>query len=407
MIKVLHVNGGSFEGGAARGVLWLHEGFQNSKEVSSEVLFENGEKNSNWNILFGSKRLHSLHKIVKRLDNFLIYFKKVAQPFSVGFLGANITKTSLYNEADIIHLHWTNNCMISIKDVAKINKPIVWTIRDMWPITGGCHVAIDCNRYKSQCGRCPALSSKKDKDLSTWLQDKKHKAFSKKNLFAVAISEMSYKQLSESRIFRNKRIEYIPNCINFNQFYPDLNNVFGSQIDTTKKKIVLCGATSLKDKHKGFHHLIESLQYLDLQETLFVFFGNSDISLLNSLNIDYVNLGYLNTDQLRNIYSLSDVFVMPSLQESFGKTALEALACNTAVVCFDSTGVSTIVDHKINGYQAKYKDSEDLAKGIDWVLRNLSSKNIDFRTEVEAKFSNQVIASKYTKLYKKILNENS
>ena len=127
--------------------------------------------------------------IRSQLNNLPMLFYKNRKKiiFSTGFVGFNFTKTKEYKEADIIHLHWINGGFVSVKDLSKIDKPIVWTMRDMWPFTGGCHYSLECDKYKIGCGNCPQLNSNKSFDLTKYVLNRKKK-YLLKSMKIVGIS---------------------------------------------------------------------------------------------------------------------------------------------------------------------------------------------------------------------------
>jgi len=132
---------------------------------------------------------------------------------------------------------------------------------------------------------------------------------------------------------------------------------------------------------------------------------------MRNLKIDgfnHTNLGFIKNDKLmREIYSAADAYISPSLIESFGKSVLEAMACGTPSVIFDNTGSTDIVTHKIDGYVSKFKNTTDLAKGIDWVLNTRNNKKLSKNAirKVTTKFNINQIAADYKKLYINILKK--
>ena len=148
-MNVLHFIGGSINSGASKAALLLSDRL-NKKKIQSKIYNKNSEY-----FLF-------LERITKN-----IHFNKMNTTLSVGNVGSNFINTREYKEADIVHLHWINKSLIKIDDILKIDKPIVWTIRDMWPFTGVCHYSFDCKKFTSKCKQCPQLRSKLKYDLST------------------------------------------------------------------------------------------------------------------------------------------------------------------------------------------------------------------------------------------------
>lgn len=409
-MKILHLTGGDLSGGAARGVYWLHNGLV-KQGIDSKILIS-GKSNQVDSKVFaisenGICRLQSIFRL--KIDHLILkaYRRKKNTIFSTGFFGFDITKAEYFKEADIIHLHWINSAMINIKHLAKIEKPIVWTMRDMWPFTGGCHYSLKCDRYKSGCGTCPQLGSQNQKDLSYYVMNRKLKFFPKK-LTVVGISSWLTHQAKESLVFKDHRCVTIMNNIDIESFHMISKKIARQALGiNTDKKIVLCGSTKLDDVYKGFQKYIDSLKYLNKEKILLIFFGVVESNYLKRLGFEFRSFGYLSDNNALNlVYASADVFVAPSIQEAFGKTIAEAQCCGTPTVCFDSSGPKDLVDHKITGYKAQPFDSEDLAKGINWILNSPNYNDLckSARDKVIKEFDSKIVAEKYIQLYNEILH---
>jgi glycosyltransferase involved in cell wall biosynthesis len=412
-MHVLHIVAGDLSGGAARGAYWLHRGLMHHG-IESKVLI-NGKITLNDDsviTIIKSKKDKALNIFRSQLDNLilLLYPKRKNIIFSTGIFGVNFTKTKEYKDADIIHLHWINGGFVNIKHLSKIYKPIVWTMRDMWPMTGGCHYSMECERYKMGCGNCKQLNSNSNYDLSKFVLNRKKK-YLPNDMKLVGISHWLSDKAKESELFSSFSIQTIYNNIDTDEYFPVAKKIAREILDIkTNKKIVLSGSSSLKDFYKGFSKFQEAVKQLDKSKYILLFFGNIDKNTIEKIGFEYKSFGYLNDNiSLRLAYSCADVFVAPSLMDAFGKTLAEAMACATPVVCFDATGPKDIVDHKINGYKARPYESEDLANGIEWVL-NASNYNElchNAREKVVKEFDNKVVAQKYVKLYAELLSTRS
>ena len=417
-MKVLHFIAGDFTGGAAKGALLLHQSLL--KLGATSIVISNSENYTNDNsiiYLTKNKYLKYKFKVYRYLARLPLSFytnKYKKLQFSTGVDGIDITKLYDYNDADIIHFHWING-LVNLSSIKKINKPIIWTIRDMWPITGGCHVSLLenslCDRYMVGCGSCPLLNSHKYSDLSRFIFVKKFKLFNLKKLNIVGISNWITNLAASSTIFQSAKFHHIPNNIDTDIFRPEdrffsrnkLNLRIGEDC-----KVISIGAHDLLMRHKGFFEFKEALKFLDTSKLVFLFFGLIDNSELDKLKINYLSFGYISDNNIvRSIYCASDLFLAPSLIESFGKTLAESLSCQTPVVCFDSSGTSDIVRHKYTGYKAISYDPEDLANGIKWILglNKIEQLNIaqNARNWVIEKYDSKIIAEKYLLLYKKQL----
>ena len=412
-MKVLHIVAGELNGGAARGAYWLHKGLRKIG-VDSSVLCNSLDTLGEPEVttIADSKVKKAMVMIFGQLDGLLAYMypnrKKVI--FSTGFIGNDIRKTKAFKEADIIHLHWINFGFVNFKHLKNVKKPIVWTMRDMWPMTGGCHVAkaLDCEAYETGCGNCPQLGSNFSYDLSKIVINRKRKLIPK-DMKLIGMSNWLSECAKKSVLFREFDIRTIPNNIDCREFFPIpkelARKILGLPLN---KKIVLAATQSSDDFYKGFDKYIMSLNYIEKEDVHLLFFGRIMTNLVENLGFEYTSLGFLNdTISMRLAYSAADVFVSPSMIESFGKTIAEAMACGTPAVCFNVTGQKDIVDHKVNGYLAHPFNPDDLANGIKWVLEqdsktlNLSNKA---RKKIENKFDIITVAKKYQTLYQEIMD---
>ena len=411
-IKVLHLVAGELSEGAARGAYWLHRGLQ-AYGLRSRLLTDAG-------YVFGDDTVLSVadgfvgrgKRLLRRfLDHapVMLYLSRNKKIFSTGVVGFDFTKTDAYLEADIIHLHWVNAGLFNIRHFRKIKKPIVWTLRDMWPMTGGCHYTMGCQRYKSLCGQCPQLGSKSGADLSRLVLRSKIENLPS-SIHVVGISNWISECARESAVFKSCDVRTIFNNIDTQNFYPLEKKVARSMLGVeSDKKIILIGAQYIDDFYKGFDKAVEALRYLDRDKYHLCFFGKTLTARdLSDIGFSYKFYGFLDSsDKLRAAYSSADVFLAPSLMDAFGKTMAESMACGTPVVCFDATGPKDIVDHKENGYRASPYDAADLAKGIDWVVDNEDHEGLAerSRSKIVSMFDSKIIAKQYVDLYRGILGD--
>jgi glycosyltransferase involved in cell wall biosynthesis len=408
-MKVLHVVAGDLTGGAARGAYWLHLGLK-ELAIDSKIVTNGNETLGDENVISLAGNAHSklFNRVRGLFDSLptLFYRNRQRVIFSTGFAGYDFTKTREYEEADIVHLHWINNGFVNIKHLSKISKPIVWTMRDMWPMTGGCHYSMGCEKYKTGCGECTQLNSSLGYDLSKVVLNRKARYIPKNTIF-VGISDWLSEKAKESYLMRDFDVRTIPNCINTKDFFPIDKDVARTVLGiTTDKKIILAGAQSVNDFYKGFDKFIEAVRQLDESKCYLCFFGRLDTKLVDRLGFEYTGFGFLHDSvSLRLLYSAADVFVAPSLMDAFGKTLAESMACGTPVVCFDATGPKDIVDHQVNGYKAVPFDSSDLAGGIRWVLQSPDyvSLSENAREKVLKCFDSGVVAKQYMELYESVL----
>jgi glycosyltransferase involved in cell wall biosynthesis len=314
-------------------------------------------------------------------------------------------------ESDILHLHWINS-FVNFNEKHLKEKPVVWTLHDCNPFTGLCHSFVECENYKTQCGYCPILKSTDSKDISTINFFKKQKRYNRLNLHIVCPSNWMAEKVRESVLLANFEVSIIHHGLNTSVFSPVEKKKAKEVLKlSVNKKVVLYGAINAKfDKIKGYRFLDKALirlkEMYGKDDIQIVIFGAAEGETLSDFETIY--LGHIYDDRfLSVIYSSADVMVVPSVQESFGQTASEALACGTPVTAFATSGLLDIVDHKSNGYLARPFESEDLAIGISWCLENNTNEklSINAREKVLNNFTIDLMTEKYLSLYKSILNK--
>ena len=243
-MRVSHIIAGDLSGGAARGAYWLHLGLK-ELGVKSVVFTNSKSTNSDPDVYLSegsriSKVLAVLRRQVDRLAT-AFYPRKIKRIFSTGLVGVDFTRHEKYKDADIVHLHWINAGFVNVRDLAKVNKPMIWTLRDMWPMTGGCHYSMECESYRKGCGNCPQLGSRFKNDLSRLIWKRKKRAIPI-SMKLVGISPWLTERATESSLFRGFDIRTIPNNIDTGEFCP-VDKYLARQLlgIDTKKKIILTG----------------------------------------------------------------------------------------------------------------------------------------------------------------------
>lgn len=407
-MNILHVIGGDLSGGAARGAYWLHQGLL-AHGVDSHVLTSSKETYGDKTVTtVSADKKGQLATIIRaQLDAGLLrmYRNRQRVIFSTGLLGYDFSRTKIYKQADIVHLHWICGGMVNMGHLAKIKKPMIWTMRDMWPMTGGCHYSMGCMGYMSGCGSCPQLRSTRQKDLSrlVFWRKKRHLP---PNMKLVGISHWLSDCARQSALFQDFDVRTIHNNFSSQEFFPIDKSVARQMLGVpANKPIVLAGAQDMRSFYKGFDIFLQAEQSLDA-DVMLLFFGKLDQTATNSLKHDFISLGFLHDSiSLRLAYSAADLFVAPSKMDAFGKTLAEAMACGTPVVCFDATGPREIVDHQVNGYKAESFDPRELSKGIDWVLNYPEPEKLSkaAREKVIREFDSHVVAGRYVQLYEEVL----
>ena len=406
MLKVLHVNYSDINGGAAIGVKRLHKSLL-KKGIKSSLLV--AEKSSREESIFGPTStfeiikfllLKSLSRVIKRL------FIKTTNPetFSFNFIKTNILKKINNFDCDIVNLHWIGNEMISIDQINKINKPIVWTFWDMWPFCGAEHYTNNKrfqNGYNKNNKDCAGL------DISKLIWNKKKKL--SKNIEIICPSQWMYDCVKDSKIMSNFNCNIIKWPIDEKIFFRKDKIISRKKFKLPEnRKILIFGSSNgLKDKRKGWYYLKKAIEKTNTSYDLIILGTkrpkNFELKFKgNVFFIDKVN----NDIELCNLYNSADSLVLPSINDNTPLISQEAQMCGLPIIAFDHNGISEIVNHKVTGYKAKSLDIISLKDGIDWVFQNLNHANlIKNSLQMSRNTKLKFIGNEYKKLYKNILNK--
>ena len=367
---------------------------------------------------FIDKIKHKYSYFIKKIEKIInCYQIKEGFPFTNENYGIDISKTKYIKEADIIQLHWLGGYFLSSREIGKLiklNKPIVFVCHDNGHFTGGCHVIMDCENFSKECGNCPQINSKKLRDWTYQNIKKKKKYYVGKNITVVSPSKWMDNNVMHSTVFRNMNHIIIPNSVNQEFFFKKERATVRKkyQIDSDKFVILFGAVNAVNTPYKGYQYLLESLMIFEEKASVgkqieAIEFGsdNGVQSIGKTINIKY--LGKLNEEEMSEAYSLADVYVVPSLEDSFNNTVAESMACETPVVAFATGGITDIIDHKINGYLAKQRDAFDLASGIKWVMNNNDGNCLGKKAKdkIDSEFTRKLVANYYYNLYSSLLNK--
>jgi glycosyltransferase involved in cell wall biosynthesis len=409
-MKVLHLSTSDVDNGGARAAYRLHQGLQRLDDCTSQMLVR--AKFSHDSTVVAEKSLLTKLGPPSSSLPLKLYPRNVGM-FSPQWLPDVLASKVKTIAPDLVNLHWICNGFVQIETLPKLNKPLVWTLHDLWPFTGGCMYTQECLKFEDACGDCPQLQSGKSQDLSRWVWQRKRKAWANLDLTIVATSTWMADCARASSIFKQRRIETIPLGLDTDKYQPIDKQVARQLLNLPQdKQLVMFGAANpTSDPRKGFDLLQSALQQLyrsSWQDRLeLVVLGSNRPQEPLDLGFPIHYLGFMHDDlSLALCYAAADVTVVPSIQEAFGQMASESLACGTPVVAFAATGVQDIVDRDLNGYLARPFAVEDLAKGIVWVLEDPQRyQKLQFHAREKAvrEFALEVQAQRYLSLYAEIL----
>jgi len=412
-MKILHINKYDTLGGAARATYNIHKGLRR-KGVDSKILVSRKDT-TDPNVVLERYSESRYYRILRGKISKLpfLFYKHRLQFLSKSFAylpNPNLIGTVRKMNPDIVHLHSITGGFLSTKDISQLSDyKIVWTLHDMWPFTGLCHYAMNCNKFEKNCGKCPQLKSDNPNDISSIQFKIKLKSYSNLDINIVAISKWLEEKAKSSNLFGKFPIRTIPNSLDITKFKPtsSKSNLFKRYNIPKNIPIILTGGR-LSDPLKGklFIEEIVKVSYKINKNYCLVNFGDAKIQSRHEY-AKIINIGYIRDfNDLIDLLIYSDITLFPSIQEGFGRLIFESMASGTPVVAFNTTGPKGIIKHKKDGYLAKLLDLNDLVNGINWVLEKTQEEYHFISEEAKSnvkRFDNDVITNQYIKLYKEII----
>ena len=317
--------------------------------------------------------------------------------------------------ADIYHLHWVSDFVDygRFLPAASRRAPLVWTLHDMNPFTGGCHYDEGCARFLSECGRCPQLNVSGENDLSKRIWRRKNAAYGKiaeGRLHFAAPSRWIADEARRSSLIGERPVTVIPNGLDVTIFKPFDRSMARQFLGLpADKTIILWAADSLGRRIKGRKFFLEAMEgFRGRQDLLVVTAGRGGAP--EDLAVPSMSLGYMADERLMALaYSAADLYVSSSLQESFGYTILESMACGVPVVAFNGSAVPELCREGVSGMLAPLGDAAGLRAAISHMLADpaqLARMASNCRRIAVEEYSLEIYARRYAALYEEIAAGN-
>lgn len=415
-MKILTVNLHNDVYGAGRAAYRLHQGLlQHTSCEASMLVGIRQQPDATVTEIFKGQRRKLRYQLGVQWEQWPLrrYKPNPAYFFSPGgSLGHGVVEQIRKQNPDLVHLHWINHGFISLNQLLGLNVPMVISFHDMWYMTGGCHYDEGCGRFVSGCGKCPALRSTGQHDLSERQYRMRRDLFAKMpQVTVVGLSRWMHQSALSSQLWPAEKVVHLPNGIDTNFFKP-LNRQLARNILNLPQDelLVLFGAVDpLSDPRKGYPHLKSALEQVRSEATLLVFGGerNPNQSSMHS-RFKEIHFGQVKDEAtLVLLYSAADVTVLPSRQENLPNVVMESMACGTPVVAFKTGGNGDLILHGQNGLLAPCYDSGQLAAHLDRLLGNT-----ELRTQygqhavkhIHHCFALDGVARQYETLYRNILS---
>lgn len=429
-MKVLHLNTYEF-GGAAKASIRLHEGLLGI-QVHSSILFQQAAGNTAESAVFEGTRIKAhgppslLDRIKyrtrrwvgnsesKRREDIVIKSQiKSRTPHQIEYFsfpdsGYDITQHPYYQQADVLNLHWVAD-FFDYALLERINKPIVWTLHDMNPFTGGCHYSWNCRQYRENCANCEQLQTTQYPTYSAHILKLKQTALKKKNKLTIVTPSRWLRSESESStLFRGLTHYQIPNGLDSRLYKPvdrqAARNLLGLPAD---KQIMLFVSDSLETRRKGFALLLEAIHTLPDKERFVLCSIGATGSVEFPAGIAVYELGYIkNVETICSAFSAADLFIIPSLMDNLPNTVLESLMCGTPVIGFPTGGIPDMIQAGKNGLLCDEVSAHSLARAINQYFEQYQGcfDRDAIRQQAIQQYDVQIQARAYLSLYERVLS---
>jgi len=422
-MKITQISTVDIKGGAAKAAYRLHKGLI---YIGQESVFLTLQKSSSDETVINLASLCEAEDRDVDLAKIQQYYLNQNRTsisntlFSLPYPGLDLSQLAQVVNSDIINLHWIARfqSLTTLKKLLDLNKPLVWTLHDMWAFTGGCHYSSGCQEYEKACAVCPQLQ-RDSYDLTSAILKDKLELLNNPNLVIVTPSKWLAECSQKSQLFKHCRIEIIPYGLETNIFAPsskaEAKKLLNIDSDTVT---LLVGADEGNEQRKGFTELLRALQLCNEQlqkliqtnKIILLSFGNPNYQL-QKLAIPLLNFGQIQDEtRLAQIYSAADIFLLPSLEDNFPNTMLEAMSCGTPVVAFQVGGIPDLVEDRITG---RIIPGIDIAKMAEAILELVFTRNLaqemgkNSREKIEANYSLATQAQCYLELYQDLLKGKS
>lgn len=327
---------------------------------------------------------------------------------------APLLRQSIPEATDILHFHWVSGVVPFQAPQAWLEQyPIVWTLHDMNPFTGGCHFSFGCDKYMQGCGDCPQLGGVGEDDHSRSIHVQKMNSYESLDITCVSPSRWMCDRVVRSSLLGSRRQEVIHNGVDLDVFHRSEDARAREGVFSNDDFVLLFGTDSGGGR-KGFEYLLNALRELVNQEggervKLAVFGKDPGITLCDiALPVTY--LGYANdAARLVDIYSMADALILSSVEDNLPNVVTEAQACGLPVIAFGVGGVPEQIEHRETGYLARPKDFHDLHQGIHWAMERPDRVEVaeTCRANAEARFNHLSRAREMMVLYESILARSS
>lgn len=408
-MNVLHVSAADNAGGSGRSAYRIHSGLRRRGHVSRMLV--------NYKVTSDPDVGYAWRSLGWRAGDWVA--RSITERLSLQYLfypsSHALSRHPWFREADILQLYNTHGGYFSHSALAGLSrrKPAVWRLSDMWPMTGHCAYAFDCERWKTGCGACPRLDDapalRADRTALLWKA--KNAIYARSRIDIVAPSRWMEGLAKESPLLGRFPVHYIPNGLDTSVFRPlpkpAARDLFGIAHEA---KVLLFLSLEIDSARKGGALLLQAIERLSASGRRFhvMAIGHGSDQWAARLNMGVTAVPVISDDRLlAAAYSAADLFAMPTLAENLPNAALESMACATPVVAFRTGGMVDAVREGRTGWLAEAGSAADLAQRIGDALDDDEGRArmaLECRAVVEREYTMELQASRFETLYRDIID---
>lgn len=411
-MRILHIS--TFDrGGAGIAAIRLHEGLL-KLGVESNILFKYKSREDipksyyikeykrGGGLLLKFSRRNKYKKLVEKRNSYY-------EGYSLHWGDDLIKGFPEISEYNIINLHWVAAGFLDFSFFKAVGLPLVWTLHDMNPFTGGCHYSWHCELFINTCKSCYQLEETGKPNISKYVLKEKNRKLNKltSSLTVVAPSKWLTNCSKNSSLFQSFPHYTIPYGLDSSKYISTPINKARDILGLPQDKKILLFVSQMIDNHrKGIDYLVKALSLLKAKGVLVVAIGEKSTNY-DALGVDVIITGTISeTEKMSLYYSASDAFIISSLQDNLPNTVLESLMCGTPVIGFPVGGIPDMVKSGFNGIVSDLISSDSLAESIDYFLKHqIEYDRKAIRKDAINRYDILVQAKKYQQLYKGILSK--
>lgn len=326
--------------------------------------------------------------------------------------GMHFRRMPEFLEADLVHYHIIHSGFLSMQSLPSLTarKPALWTLHDPWAMTGHCIHPFACQRWKTGCGQCPDLKTDFaiQRDTTALNFRLKRLAYRRSKFEILVASSWMENMVRQSPLLDDVPVHKVPFGLDLDFFRPHDQAAAKARLGIDPNRLVLCFRSVLND-FKGLQYVVEALERLQTEVPICLLTLNDKGRVEQFKDrFQLVELGWTNDDQvMQDVYSATDLFLMPSLADSFGLMAVEAMASGKPTICFEGTALPEVIFTPDAGLAVPSRDSAALSAAIDHLIRNPQERlrrGERSRQLAEQHYDIRLQAERMAAVYEKVLH---